>query len=191
MLGDAGCRHQPGTGSSFSPWPRGRSDPLAHPGGGCLNWRKHGDAQSCSALYLSATRGSASPLCQTPERLQADLLLEAKSRLPSSWRKARISPRPAGLPGAISYHISISVSPWLCCVNTFRQWKDLHLQRKDCWIAVLRKRPAPVWSEGNHPAVVLKLVQQIVTPSPPRRGCGCWNGQHWEQRETKMLKTLP
>lgn len=107
-------------------------------------------------------------LCvKTPGWEQADLFLEAKSRFPSSWRRARISPRPAGLPGAISYHISISVSPWLHRVNTFRQWKDLHLQRKDCWITVLRKRPAPVWSEGNHPALFENSWRRLWHPAHP------------------------
>lgn len=131
-------------------------------------------------------------LCvETPEWEQADLFLEAQSRFPSSWRRVGISPRPAGLPGAISCHISISVSPWLRRVNTFRQWKDLHLQGKDCWISVLRKRPAQVWSEGNHPALAWKQLHQTVTPSPPHRGCGCWDLQPWDQQQRKILETLP
>lgn len=129
-------------------------------------------------------------MLKTPEWEHADLFLEAKSWFPSSWRRARISPRPAGLPGAISYHISISVSPWLRCVNTFRQWKDLHLQRKDCWITVLRKRSAPVWSEGNHQHWFENSWRRLWHPATPE-GCGCWDVQHWQQQDRKMVKTLP
>lgn len=164
-LGDAGCKPQPGTESSFSPWPQVRSGLLQ-----VVGVYKEGNMEMLRAAAPCTCMHHVEMLLlcvKTPGWEQADLFLEAKSRFPSSWRRARISPRPAGLPGAISYHISISVSPWLHRVNTFRQWKDLHLQRKDCWITVLRKRPAPVWSEGNHPALFENSWRRLWHPAHP------------------------
>lgn len=84
-LGDAGCRPQPGTGSSSSPWAQVRSGLLTHPGGECLKRRKHGDTQSCSALYLNASHGNCDSFV---------LKHQNGSKQIFSWRLRADSPAP-------------------------------------------------------------------------------------------------